>query len=117
MLRRPSRVLAVLVGALLLSACGGTAATDDSPSASVEGSSANAVSESFANPDEALANPDAGAEDLINAWFGLLALAAPSDGKVATSSEEVEARMNVMRTYLDPAFTLIRATGQRYTAK
>jgi len=109
-------VLAVLVGALLLSACGGTAATDESPSASVESSSANAVSEAFANPDEALANPDAGAEDLINAWFGLLALAAPSDGKVATTSEEVEAGMKVMRTYLDPAFTLVRATGQRYTA-
>jgi hypothetical protein len=119
---------------MLLSACGGTAATDESPSASpaataessaatsqtpsasVESPSANAVSDAFANPEEALANPDASAEDLMDAWFGLLALAAPSGGNVATSSEEVAAGMKVMRTYLDPAFTLMRATGQRYTA-
>jgi len=119
---------------MLLSACGGTAATDESPSASpaataessaatsqtpsasVESPTANAVSDAFANPEEALANPDASAEDLMDAWFGLLALAAPSGGNVATSSEEVAAGMKVMRTYLDPAFTLMRATGQRYTA-
>ncbi|MEX1209910.1 MAG: hypothetical protein WEA35_03430 [Candidatus Nanopelagicales bacterium] len=52
----------------------------------------------------------------MDAWFGLLALAAPSGGNVAASSEEVAAGMKVMRTYLDPAFTLMRATGQRYTA-
>ena len=134
MSKRPSKALVVLVGAMLLSACGGTAATvedspaspaataessaatSETPSASVESPTANAGSDAFANPEEALANPDASAEDLINAWFGLLALGAPSGGKVATSSEEVEAGMKVMRTYLDPAFTLVRATGQRYTA-
>ncbi|MGI9197881.1 MAG: hypothetical protein ACR2KE_10515 [Candidatus Nanopelagicales bacterium] len=137
MYTRPSKALVVLAGAMLLSACGGTAATvndptaspastaataEDSaatsqtPSASVESPAASEVTDAFANPEETLADPDASAEDLVDAWFGLLALAAPGGGKVATSSEEVEASMKVMRTYLDPAFTLVRATGQRYTA-
>ena len=137
MSKRPPVTLVVLLGAVLLSACGGTpstvddptaspastaataessAATSESPSTSVESPAADEVSDAFANPEEALANPDASAEDLMDAWFGLLALAAPGGGKVATSSEEVEASMKVMRPYLDPAFTLVRATGQRYTA-
>jgi hypothetical protein len=64
----------------------------------------------------AFANPDASGEDLIYAWFGLLDLAGSEAGEVATSTEEVEAGMRIVRPYLDPAFTLMRATGQRYTA-
>jgi hypothetical protein len=69
-----------------------------------------------APPLAAFANPDASGEDLIYAWFGLLDLAGSEAGEVASSTEEVEAGMRIVRPYLDPAFTLMRATGQRYTA-
>ena len=98
-----------LAGTLLLSACGGGAATSESPAA-------EAAPAAFSDPEAAYADREASAEDLIYAWFGLLALAAPSGGKVATTPEEVEAGMAIVRPYLDPAFTLMRATGQWYSA-
>ena len=98
-----------LAGTLLLSACGGGAATSESPAA-------EAGPAAFADPKAAFANPDASGEDLIYAWFGVLDLAGSEEGEVATSTEEVEEGMRIVRPYLDPAFTLMRATGQRYTA-
>ena len=70
----------------------------------------------FTDPDAAFADREASGEDLIYAWFGLLALTGREAGAVATSAEEVEAGMAIVQPYLDPAFTLLRATGQRYTA-
>ena len=70
----------------------------------------------FTDPDAAFADREASGEDLIYAWFGLLALTGREAGAVASSAEEVEAGMAIVQPYLDPAFTLLRATGQRYTA-
>jgi hypothetical protein len=109
MLKRSGLVLAALVGAIFLTACGGEEST-------VESSSSNATSAAYLDPEAAFADPESSGEDLINAWFGLLALTGRGAGEVATSSEEVEAGMAIVRPYLDPAFTLLRATGQRYTA-
>ena len=109
MMKRFRILLFGLAGTLLLSACGGGAATSESPAA-------EAAPAAFSDPKTAYADREASGEDLIYAWFGVLALAAPSGGKVATTPEEVEAGMAIVRPYLDPAFTLMRATGQRYTA-
>lgn len=109
MMKRPGLVIAALVGAVLLSACGGQSAT-------VESSMSAAMPAAFTDPEAAFANPEASGEDLIYAWFGLLDLTGRGPGEVATSAEEVEADMKIVRPYLDPAFTLLRATGQRYTA-
>ena len=105
---RSSLVLVAIIGAMLLSSCGGQS-TGESPVT-------DPLTAAFADPAEAFANREASGEVLINAWFGLLALAAPGEGELAKSSEEVEAGMKVFRPYLDPSFTLLRATGQRYTA-
>ena len=91
-----------LAAAVVLSACGGDGATSESaPSETVPA---------------AFTDRDASGEDLANAWFGLLSLTGREAGQVATTPEEVEAGMALVRPYLDPAFTLVRATGQRYTA-
>ena len=91
-----------MAAAVVLSACGGEGATSESaPSETVPA---------------AFTDRDASGEDLANAWFGLLSLTGREAGQVATTPEEVEAGMALVRPYLDPAFTLVRATGQRYTA-
>ena len=100
--RHPVLVLPVVSAAMLLSACGGGGAT--SPSAPPEVAPA------------AFADRQASGEELANAWFGLLSLTGREAGQVATTPEEVEEGMQLVRPYLDPAFTLVRATGQRYTA-
>ncbi len=109
MKKRSSLVLAAVIGAVLLAACGGQSSPDES-------SASQATSAAYADPKGAFAEREASGEDLINAWFGLLALTGRGEGEVATSTEEVEAGMEIVRPYLDPAFTLLRATGQRYTA-
>ena len=109
MKRRPVIVAMALVCATLLAACGGQSATSESPAP-------EAVPTAFADPEAAFADRKASGEDLINAWFGLLALTGRGAGEVATTPEEVEAGMAIVRPYLHPAFTLMRATGQRYTA-
>ena len=107
--RRPGLVLAALVGAVLIAACGNQTSSDES--AAFEARAA-----AYTDPKGAFADREASGEDLINAWFGLLALTGRGEGEVATSTEEVETGMKIVRPYLDPAFTLLRATGQRYTA-
>lgn len=102
-------VLVGLASAALLVACGGQSAKIESPAS-------EAIPAAFSDPETAFANREASGEDLINAWFGLLALKGRGPGEVATTPEEVEAGMAVVRPYLDPAFTLLRATGQPYTA-
>lgn len=103
--RTATRAFAVVVavaifGAALLAACGGQDAANDT---------AKEVPAAFA--DRATSG-----EALANAWFGLLSLTGREAGAVAATPEEVEAGMALVRPYLDPAFTLVRATGQRYTA-
>ena len=102
MRQRPVIVVLALAAAVLLSACGGEGATSESaPSEAVPA---------------AFTDRDASGEELANAWFGLLSLTGREAGQVATTPEEVEEGMALVRPYLDPAFTLVRATGQRYTA-
>lgn len=101
--------LLVLVGAVLLAAGGGATTTVDT-------SASTPMPPAFTDPEAAFADPDASGEDLIYAWFGLLTQTGRGAGEVATSAAEVEAGMAVMRPYLDPAFILQRADGQRYTA-
>jgi hypothetical protein len=105
------RIMAIvgLASAVLLAACGGQSATSESPAP-------ESLPAAFSDPEAAFADREASGEDLINAWFGLLALTGRGPGEVATTPEEVEAGMAIVRPYLDPAFTLMRATGQRYTA-
>ena len=108
---RHPRVMVIvgLAAAVLLVACGGQSATNESPAS-------DSLPAAFSDPEAAFADREASGEDLINAWFGLLALAGRGPSEVATTPEEVEAGMAIFRPYLDPAFTLMRATGQRYTA-
>ena len=102
MRQRPVIVVLALAAAVLLSACGGEGATSESaPSEAVPA---------------AFTDRDASGEQLANAWFGLLSLTGREAGQVATTPEEVEEGMQLVRPYLDPSFTLVRATGQRYTA-
>ena len=102
MRRRPVVVILTVATAALLSACGGQSATSESPGAG--------------EVPAAFADPNASGDELADAWFGLLSLTGREAGQVATTPEEVEAGMALVRPYLDPAFTLVRATGQRYTA-
>jgi len=102
MRQRPLIVALAVSSAVLLSACGSEGAMSDS--APVETVPA------------AFTDRDASGEQLANAWFGLLSLTGREAGQVATTPEEVEEGMQLVRPYLDPAFTLVRATGQRYTA-
>lgn len=102
MRRRPAWVPLLLACSLTLVACGG-------------GGSAE---ESSASPQVPAAFADRGAsgEDLANAYFGLLSLTGRQAGDAAETPEEVEVGKALVRPYLDEAFTLVRATGQRYTA-
>lgn len=109
MIKRPGIAFAAVVVAVLLTACG-------SQSATVETSASDAEPAAFTDPQATFANPKASGEDLTYAWFGLLDLTGRGVGEVATSSEEVESDMAVVRPYLDPAFQLLRATGERYSA-
>ena len=109
MTKIPGLALIALLGAVLLAACGGQSASDGT-------AASTAMPAAYTDPEGAFADPEASGEDLVNAWFGLLALTGRGAGEVATSAEEVEAGMAIVRPYLDPAFTLLRATGQRYTA-
>ena len=102
MRQRPVIAVLALAAAVLLSACGGDGATSESASSEA--------------PPTALGDKGASGEELANAWFGLLSLTGREAGQVATTPEEVEEGMQIVRPYLDPSFTLVRATGQRYTA-
>lgn len=102
MRQRPLIAAIALAAAGFLSACGGGGAANENPA--------------DGEVPAAFADPDASGEELADAWFGLLSLTGREAGQVATTPEEVEAGMALVRPYLDPAFTLVRATGQRYTA-
>lgn len=56
-------------------------------------------------------------EELANAFFDLLSNTGSPTGTVGTTAEQVEASRVLVKPYLDPAFQLQRASGERYTAE
>ncbi len=57
----------------------------------------------------------ANGEALANAWFELLSLTGSAKGTVEVTAEDAAAGAALVKSFLDPAFQLQRATGQRYT--
>ena len=106
---RGVRVVALLpAAALLLAACGGGTTTTPTPAASTRaypsGSSAEAVGDRAAD-----------GETLANALFELLSSTGSPEGTGEVSPENALAAAELTKPYLDPAFQLQRATGQRST--
>lgn len=64
----------------------------------------------------AFSDPNADGTDLANAWFELLTLSGSGVGLEGATQEEVAAGRELIVPYLDPAFQLQRASGERYTA-
>ena len=56
-------------------------------------------------------------EELANAFFDLLSNTGSPTGTVGTTPEQDEASKALVKPYLDPAFLLQRASGERYTAE
>ncbi|NQU36136.1 MAG: hypothetical protein HQ526_00895, partial [Actinobacteria bacterium] len=87
----PGAVLLVSLSALLISGCG----SDNGSSSTSTNAAPTAVASTFADR-------GADGEALANGWYGLLA--APGTGSA------------LVQPYLDPAFQVQRASGQRYLA-
>jgi hypothetical protein len=64
---------------------------------------------------EVFGDSNADGEALANAWFELLSLTGSSEGITEVSPEQAVEGAKLVRPYLDPAFQLQRATGQRHT--
>jgi|LakMenEpi03Aug12_release.lakeMendotaPanAssembly.Ray.scaffolds.fasta_scaffold114775_2 hypothetical protein len=62
-------------------------------------------------------NKTATGEELAHAFFDLLSLTGSPAGTVGTTAEQDEASKALVKPYLDPAFQLQRATGERYIAE
>jgi len=62
------------------------------------------------------ANREATGEDLVHAWFLLLSATGAETGSLGTSAEQDAAAMAFIQPYLDAAFQLQRANGERYVA-
>ena len=92
-------LLAVLASALVFSACGGNGGSSTYPAD---------------DPRAVFADRDASGEALANAWPGLVGLTGSDEGLTA-SPEEVRAGIALVKPYLDPAFRLQRAGGERYS--
>lgn len=102
-MRNPRLMVIVgLASAALLAACGGQSATIESPAS-------EAVPAAFSDR-------EASGEDLANAWFELLSMTGAPAGEFASDSAQVQAGIDLVRPYLDPAFTLVRSSGERYFA-
>ena len=56
-------------------------------------------------------------DDLARAFFDLLYNTGSPTGTVGTTAEQDEASKALVKPYLDPAFQLQRASGERYTAE
>ena len=56
-------------------------------------------------------------DDLARAFFDLLSNTGSPTGTVGTTAEQDEASKALVKPYLDPAFLLQRASGERYTAE
>ena len=57
----------------------------------------------------------ANGDELANAFFDLLSNTGSPSGTVGTTAEQDETSKALVKPYLNPAFLLQRATGQRYT--
>lgn len=110
--------LTVALCVLALAACGQTGTSTEAASSSVpaveSSSSAPAASPDAAAVPAAFTDRDADGEALANAWFGLLAMTGDGSGNGAPTAEKVEAGRALVAPFLDPAFQLVRASGERY---
>ncbi len=61
-------------------------------------------------------NKTATGEELANAFFDLLSNTGSPTGTVGTTAEQDEASKALVKPFLDPAFQLQRASGERYIA-
>lgn len=66
--------------------------------------------------DKAFQDKSVTGDELTNAFFDLLSATGSPSGTVGTTAEQDEASKALVKPYLDPAFQLQRATGERYTA-
>ena len=85
-------VIAVVAG------CGGVTSAEDAK----------------ADPEAAFADRDASGEALANAWPSLVGKTGSDDGVRTATPQQVEEGKAFVRPYLDPAFQLQRAGGERY---
>lgn len=65
---------------------------------------------------QAFNDRNATGEELANAFFDLLSSTGSPSGTVGTTAEQDEASKALVKPYLDPAFQLQRASGERYVA-
>lgn len=99
-LTAPALVLALL--ALSVSGCG--SGNETSSTGTVPGKVSSAM-----------ADRGASGQALANGWFGLLSATGSASGTVTASPDEVRGG-GLLKPYLDPAFQLQRASGERYLA-
>jgi hypothetical protein len=66
--------------------------------------------------EETFRNKDATGEELVNAVFDLLSNTGSPSGTVGTTAEQDEASRALVKPYIDSAFQLQRASGERYSA-
>lgn len=66
---------------------------------------------------QTFSNKSASGDELANAFFDLLSHTGSPAGVVGTTPEQDAASKALVRPYLDPAFLLQRASGERYTAQ
>lgn len=64
----------------------------------------------------ALLDREADGESLANAWFELLSQTGSAPGNLGATVEQAREGSALVRPYLDSAFQLQRASGERYTA-
>jgi hypothetical protein len=94
--------LGLAVSALLLTGLPNVAIAAKTPTSSYE---------------QTFSNRSATGEELANAFFDLLSNTGSPTGTVGTTPEQDEASKALVKPYLDPAFLLQRASGERYTAE
>ena len=62
-------------------------------------------------------NKNATGDELVRAFFDLLSHTGSPTGTIGTTREQDDASRALVKPYLDPAFLLQRATGERYLAE
>lgn len=62
-------------------------------------------------------NKNATGDELARAFFDLLSATSSSTGTLGTTPEQTKTSQALVKPYLDPAFLLQRATGERYLAE
>ncbi len=67
--------------------------------------------------EQVFSNKSATGEELVSAFLNLASHTGSPTGTVGTTKEQDKASKSLVEPYLDPAFQLQRASGQRYTAE